>query len=249
MILLPADSWEIRKTGKRGKGIFITKDIPAGTVVGDYIGKIVPEAEEDKYDNAGHFYLMYYHSNASIFPNLRKPGIHLINHSCTPNVWMYTYMGHTLYFAIRHIFPGEELNVSYLLSPQDKDCNPCNHLCHCNGVICYHTMHLSKEQYERWETFHDQEAAKTKRSRVTYGKTLPLLSHYPEVIEDNPVYTLFGALHEKPETMNDTSIPDKATLRRIIRETGRTLFFPNLNLLIYGIQEDLLISKRTTEAK
>jgi len=220
----------------------VTKDVPAGKVVGDYIGKVITEAEEDKYDNDGHFYLMYYHNNASIYPNLRKPGIHLINHSCTPNVWMYTYMGHTLYFAIRHIFAGEEINVSYLLSPQDKDCKPCNHLCHCNGVICYHTMHLSEEQYDRWITFHDKEAAKTKRSRVAFGKTLPLLAHYPEAIEDNPVYTLFGATHEKPEIMTDTSVPDKETLRRTIRETGRTLFLPKLNLLIYGIQEDLLIS-------
>lgn len=245
MILLPVDFWEMQKTGKRGKGIFATRDIPAGRIIGDYIGRIIKIAEEDVYDNGDHFYLMYYHDYASIFPNLKKPGVHLINHSCTPNVWMYTYKGHTLYFAIRHIFPGEELTVSYLLSPQDNDCKPCTHLCHCGAVICHHTMHLSQEEYNEWISFHDKEAKKTKRVRVTYGKTLPLLTSYPENIEDNPIYTLFGSMHVPPKRLNLEALPEMTEIRKMLRETGRTLEFSKLHLLVYGIKNNLLISKRS----
>lgn len=245
MILLPDGSWAVKKTGKRGKGVFATKDIEAGTVVGDYIGRVIKTAEESDLDNGTHFYLMYYHDYASIFPNLKKPGAHLINHSCTPNVWMHTYKGHTLFFAIRHIFPSEELTVSYLLSPQDKNCKPCTHICHCGAVFCYQTMHLSKKRYDEWITFHDKEAKKTKRARVTYGKTLPILSSYPKNIEDNPVYTLFGSTHVAPEKLDYDALPEISQIRKMIRETGRTLEFSKLHLMVFGVEKDLIISKHT----
>ena len=243
MILLPKDSWEMRKTKDRGRGIFATKDIEAGTVVGDYIGRIVHPEEEDELESEGNFYLMYYHDYASIYPDVKSAGVHVINHSCNPNTWMYTYKGHTLYFAIRHIFPGEEITVSYLVSAQDKDCNPCNHLCICGALFCFQSWHLSEKRYDEWAEVHDRQEKKTKRGRVKFGETLPTLKEYPKNLGDDPVYVLFGAEKELPVKNIAKKLPSKAEIRKIIRETGRTIQFPNLNLRVHGVIDDMLVSE------
>lgn len=242
-MLLPQDYWEIRNSEGKGRGIFAKKDIEAGVVIGDYLGKIIRPDQEEEYDSGEHFYVMYYHDRASVFPDPKKPGIHLLNHSCAPNCWMYTYRGHTLYFALRHIFKGEELTISYQLSPLDKYCNPCTHLCHCSSVICFQTMHLSQERYKEWREFDDYLTKKTERERVRFGKELQQLDVYPKNIPDDPIFTLFGAKDTYPVSVPYRSIPSKKAVRSLIRETGRTLAFPKINLKIHGVLDDLLISE------
>jgi uncharacterized protein len=245
MLFIPEDMWEVRKTAEKGRGLFAKKDIDPGTIIGDYLGKVVSPKDEDDIDEEKNFYLMYYHDRASIFPELSKPGIYLLNHSCTPNTWMYTYRGHTLFFTIRKIFKGEELTINYLLSPLDNSCSPCTHLCSCHGVICHHTMHLPQKKYDLWSKFHDRQMAATKPERIRYGKELPPLSEYPDSLPDEPIYDLFGAMKEIPEILDDIQLPSRTKIRRAIRETGRTLLYPKLNLQIFGVTDDLVISKTT----
>lgn len=187
MFLISEDSWRIKATYEKGLGVFAKKEIMAGTVIGDYLGKVIKTAQynldRDKYG----LYLMYFSDEASIYPNLKKPGIHLLNHSCSPNCWIYTYRGHTLFFALRKIKPKEELTISYLLSPKD-DCNPCTHNCKCNSEFCTGTMHLSKIKYEKWQTFQNKKK-KTKVSKVVFGKNLPKLASYPKTIPNDPIYS------------------------------------------------------------
>ena len=242
MFLLSYDAWEVKKTEKKGRGLFAKKEIAPGTVIGDYLGRVIRTAEEDTIDESENFYLMYYHDYASIFPDLTKPGIHLLNHSCAPDCWMYTYKGHTLFFAIRRIFPGEELTVNYLLSPLDTYCSPCTHLCHCGSAICYQTMHLPKKMYDSWNAFHDKEAAKTKKGRVQYGKDLPKLTSYPESISDHSVYTLFGAPNIPPAQFSNKTLPSRMELRKLVRDTGRQLDFPNINTRVLGISDSLVVT-------
>jgi len=244
MILLPHDYWEIKKVPKKGKGLFAKKDIEAGTVIGDYLGLVIRAEAEDEYDKEDHFYLMYYHDKASIYPDVKKPGIHIINYSCTPNVWMYTYKGHALYFALRHIFAGEELNVNYLLEPQDNSCSPCTHLCHCGSVICTGTMHMTAEKYDAWDELNHEISKRTKTDRVFYGKNLPQLSTYPESIEDHPLYTLFGNEKVKPKICDETSLPSIEKIREYIRTSGQTLLYQKLYLHIIGVMDGVIISKR-----
>lgn len=246
MFLIPEKSWEVKNVKGKGKGIFVKQDIPAGTIIGDYTGRVIHPKDEDMVESGDHFYLMYYHDYASIYPDLSKPGIHLLNHSCTPNTWMYTYRGHTLYFAIRKIFKGEELTVSYLLDPQDKECKPCTHICHCGAIICFQTMHLSGKRYEEWVTVHDAQEKKTKPEKVKYGEELKPLDSYPTSLPDHPVYTLFGCETKLPVKIISKKIPTKTEIRRIIRETGRTIQFSNLNLRVHGVFEDLLVSQSTS---
>lgn len=248
MFLIPKDFWEVRKTAKKGRGIFATKEIAPGILIGDYLGKVISPAEENDIDEKDNFYLMYYHDRASIFPDLTKPGIHLLNHSCTPNTWMTTHRGHTLFFTLRKIFPGEEITINYLLSPLDDTCSPCTHLCSCEGVICYQTMHLPSKKYDVWSKYHNKEMKRSKPDRIKYGTELQPLEDYPSAPQDHPVYDLFGSSREQPEVMNETKLPTTSEIRKFIRETGRTLAFPRLNLHIFGVTDDLIISRTLAEA-
>lgn len=180
MILLLDKYWEIKNTKTKGRGIFAKMDIPQSLIIGDYIGKIIHP--KDAIVDEENFYLMYYHDSAVIVPDLEKPGVHLLNHACIPNSFLYTYQGHTLAFTLRKILKGEELTIPYLLSPKDSFCNPCLHICKCGNSKCTKTMHLSKDQYTKWRVINDKWAAKTKRARIRYKKLLPLLQNYPKTI-------------------------------------------------------------------
>ena len=187
MFLISAGSWQIKKTKEKGLGIFAKKEITAGTVIGDYLGKVLETAKYDLDDDKKGLFLMYFSDEASIYPNLKKPGVHLLNHSCSPNCWIYIHQGHTLFFALRKIRPGEELTISYLLCPK-ADCNPCTHVCKCGSKLCTGTMHLPEDKYKKWQKFQNQEKGETKIPKVALGRNLPKLASYPSVIPDNPIY-------------------------------------------------------------
>lgn len=246
MFLIPNDTWEIKNSEKKGKGIFAKKDIEAGVIIGDYLGKAIRIQDEETYDSGKNFYSMYYSDTTLIIPTpdkIKKPGIHLLNHSCTPNCWMYTLKGHTLFFSLRKIFSGEELTVSYLLSPLDEECKPCTHLCECNGVICFQTMHLSEKRYKDWDKFHEMEEKKTKPEEVEFGEELKKLSSYPKNIEDNPIYPLFGTKISGVQKLTNQVMPPIADLRKIIRENGKAVEFEELHVRVLGILENLIISE------
>jgi SET domain-containing protein len=180
MILLANTDWEIKTTPNKGRGLFAKKNIPKGLIIGDFIGKIMHP--RDAVIDEENFYLMYYHDYAVISPDLQKPGVHFLNHSCIPNSWLFVYKGHTLVFARAKILKGEEITISYLLSPKDKFCEPCLHICKCGNLQCSHTMHLSKDKYDKWQEITKRWSRKTKRARIRYGKELPALSLYPKKI-------------------------------------------------------------------
>lgn len=243
MFFIPKNAWEVRITDKKGQGIFAEKDIAPGTVIGDYTGTVLKTAEALLSDDKENFYLMYYHDQASIFPDLKIPGIHLLNHSCTPTCWMYTYRGHTLFFALRKIFKGEELTISYLLSPKEPYCKECTHICHCGSKFCTKSFHLSEKKYQSWDTFHTIQGKATKKQRIQYGKQLPELSSYPNTISDHPIYTLFGSEHVAPLELQDKTPPSTSAIRKYIRRSGRTLVFPQLQIKIFGVNEKIITEK------
>jgi len=186
MFLLEDDYWEIKKTREKGSGVFAKKTIRKGTIIGDYLGIVL--RPQDAIVDEENFYLMYYHDNAVIAPDLKKLGPHLLNHSCAPNCWIYTYRGHTLVFTLKDIEVGEEITISYLLSPKDEACNPCVHICKCSSKFCTGTMHLSQEKFEMWQKFQKEENKKTKKMRIVYGRDLPMLPSYPKTIPNNSIY-------------------------------------------------------------
>lgn len=243
MFLLPQDHWKVKITKHKGKGVFATKDIPAGTVIGDYLGKVIHTKQEEEYEKKHGFYSMYYHDNASVFPDPKTDGIHLINHSCSPNSWMYTYRGHTLYFSTRKIFKGEEITISYLLGPQDKECNPCTDICKCGSINCSQTMHMPEKHYNAWTSYDTKKGKETKTERIRLNKALPPLSSYPTNIPDHDIYTLFGCEDKEALSYADSTLPKKSELRTRMRTSGRYMRFPKLNMTVLGITEDIVVSK------
>jgi uncharacterized protein len=182
MFLISGDFWETKKTNLKGLGVFARKEIKSGTVISDYLGQIINTADYDLETDKLGLYLMYYSDEISIYPDLQKPGPHLVNHSCRPNCWIYIFKGHTLFFALKNILPGEELTISYLLSPRDKACNPCMHVCKCGSQFCTGSMHLSPTKYELWQAF-QKTHNKTRRAKAIIGQNLPRLNIYPTFID------------------------------------------------------------------
>ncbi len=190
MIFLDRMYWEVRTTKNKGKGIFAKKTIYKGVVIGDYIGKVLRTRDVDLKKMGDNLYLMYYHDQASIYPNLNKVGIHLINHSCVPNCWIYTLHGHTIFFALRDIEVGDELTISYLLPPKSKLCNPCSHICFCGNATCNGTFHLSEIKFKKWRNFQEKREKKDKRAKIKYGSELKLLLNYPKRIPESYIKTV-----------------------------------------------------------
>ncbi len=240
MIFLPPTFWEIKDSVKKGKGIFATKDILPGVLIGDYLGKVLRTATEANFENDRNLYLMYYSDQACLYPeNPSLPGVHLLNHSCTPNSWMYLYKGHTLFFTLRKIFIGEEVTTSYLFSPNAL-CIPCPHVCLCGSEFCTRTMHLTQNEYIQWKDFSEEEAKKTKKTHIRYGKLLPSLSSYPTSFPDHSIYPLFGSTSISSSIQNDSSLPSIKKIRQLIRDSGKTLEFSSLGVRVKGVKENKL---------
>lgn len=252
MFLLPETVWEIQTRTyknaegkkKQNRGIFAKKDIEAGTIIGDYLGLLIPIKDEEKYENGKELYLMYYDEKSTIFPDVKAPGLHLFNHSCEPNCFMYTYKGRAIYFAIRKIHKGEEMLISYQMSSQDEDCKPCIHICLCGTPSCTGSWHMTEEKYEKWRVFDETEAKKTRKSREKIGQRLKFLDSYPDKMPDNTFYKLFGSRTKIPKVIKEKSFPSIKTIRENIRTSGRTLKYPKLGITIVGTEgKEVFVSK------
>lgn len=177
MFLIPKSYWEIRETKSKGRGVFAKKPISKATVIGDYTGKLIHIKDIDFEGEKKNLYLMNYSDKIGIYPDLRKSGVHLINHSCSPNCWIYKYKEHTLVFALKKIQKDEELTISYLLPPK-MSCNNCTHTCFCGGKNCTGSMHLTEEKYRKWRNFQEKQKGKVNKISIKRGKLKPL-SYYP----------------------------------------------------------------------
>lgn len=188
MFLISKDYWKVRKTKEKGRGVFAKKKIEKGTVIGDYLGKIIKTAEYDFSKDRKELFLMYLTDEASIYPDKTRPGIHLLNHSCEPNCFIKVYKGHTLFFALRDIKPEEELTISYMLAPVEEKFA---HICKCGSKNCTGSMHLVKAEYEKRQEFQNLGKKKAGVVRFTFGKNLPRLNSYPKKIGRN--YSAFSS--------------------------------------------------------
>ena len=181
MFLLDKDYWEVKETNGKGRGIFAKKPIAACTIIGDYVGRLVHLKDVDFDKEKENLYLMYYSDTTGIHPNLKKTGIHLLNHSCSPNCWIFKFKGHTLVFALKNIKRGDELTISYLLPPRGL-CKNCPHACHCEGKFCTGSMHLTERGYKKWQTFQDKEETEARYEIIKNENALKPLAVYPKSI-------------------------------------------------------------------
>ncbi len=237
MLLLDTSYWRIQHFPHKGKGVVAHKQIAPGTIIGDYLGKIIPI---DKDDESHGLYSMWYGTKALIFPDRHTPGIHFMNYSCMPNCGMYPYKDHMLFAAIRTIFPGEELTVCYYLLPEKSDTEV--HICNCGTPLCRGTMYVSKSKFDAFER-----VEKTMRGDYFYhqmtaiGKQLLPFPDYPKDFPDMPIHDLYGSLTEKPLTNSDEVLPMLPRMRSLIRESGKRILFPKLGFTVLGIADSQYI--------
>src|SRR3989338_4241266 len=215
MFLINSSSYKIKKTKNKGGGVFIKKDLEGGTVIGDYLGKIVSHEEEE---DSNVFYGMTRNDDEMILPDPDTAGVNYINHSCAPNCAMYPYKGHMLIVALRKIFTGEELSYLYLVDPEEG--LTFYYACKCGAPWCRGSMVTSWEYSKKfWDTFI------VKKQGKDYAKKL----------KDETIYDLFGSLKKSPITVADKKLPSKVILRKKIRETGRRLRFPKIGTTVIGV--------------
>jgi hypothetical protein len=248
MFLLPDSVYNIKKVPDKGRGVFAARDIEAGTVIGDYLGKIIKSGTADEsrdglYDMAGG-------KKYDILANPKVKGVHFINHSCANNCDVYPYQGHMLFFALRKIFKNEELSLNYwLYAPDEKNTICANHACYCESEICTGTMHHAAANFDLWERFiKKQFGAAYNKLPGKYGQQLSPLTSYPTFInignKGNYDYDIFASEITSAAKNNDSRLPNLSELKSRIRETGQRQAFPKMHFEVFGIQNKILLGKR-----
>jgi hypothetical protein len=248
MFIIPKDWYVVKKTKKMGRGVIATHDIPPGTVIGDYLGKIMREKDENEARDG--LYTMIGGARYDILARPKDHGIHLINHSCIPNCAIYPYKGRMLYVATRYIFAGEEITVTYMLgrAAEDEKGLPCElHACHCGSRVCTGSMHDNEFDYEKWHALRERSfGSHYNKLPGNYGTQLLPLDTYPASVNIAAMpyrYNVFGSEIKSTGKYNEASLPALAILRKRIQETGRRLSFPKMHFTIYGIRDQMLLAE------
>ncbi len=105
----PAYAVQVRRSAT-GKGLFAAEDIPKGTRIVEYTGKVVPKA--DRLTDWGKYYFEV-GKDKVIDGNIKTNIARYINHSCVPNCEADGPEGKVYIWALRNIRAGEELTYDY----------------------------------------------------------------------------------------------------------------------------------------
>ena len=125
-----------RRSAIHGNGMFAAADIPAGTRLIQYKGKLLTHAESDELygDGAdtGHTFLFSLNDDYVIDANQQGNSARWINHGCAPNCEAWVEGRRIFLYALRDIPQGEELTYDYGF---DVDCYQ-DHPCRCGAPGC-----------------------------------------------------------------------------------------------------------------
>lgn len=243
MILISKDYYLIKRFPKKGLGVVAVKEIPADTVLGDYLGKIIKITEEDAYEKKFGNYIMFYNDRASIFPvDLKAVGVHLFNHSCSANCAIMPFQKHMLFVASRKIFPSEELTISYSIEPPSLT-ERFQYPCFCESPLCHGAMYISGKKSQRiYQFLRKKQGENFNKLEVPFGQTLKPLKKYPRLLVDSFGHDIFASLAEPPVFIPGKKLPETKTLRQRIKNTGRCLYFPETRYCLWAVVDGMLIS-------
>ncbi|MCX6799692.1 MAG: SET domain-containing protein-lysine N-methyltransferase [Candidatus Falkowbacteria bacterium] len=240
MFLISKDSYKVKQTAKKGRGVFAQKEIKAGTIIGDYLGKIVDDCQLDEYENKFGFYAMEHTAKTFIFPDLSKDGIYLINHSCFPNMSTISIETHCVYFSLRKIFKGEEITADYRIDlPRE---GVISYPCLCDSEFCRGTMIVSQKKIKLINEF--QKKIKDKKADhidLKVGEELKVLDSYPDEIKDREIDDIYPNFEKEAIEHDNIDLPPIKILRELIRETGRKISFPKINTCVIGVKDNMVL--------
>lgn len=162
----------MRQVGIKGRGCFAAKDIPKGTSIIQYKGKLITKQTADKVEQKhkakGELWVFTLNDNYDIDATRGGNEARFINHSCNPNCEAVNYDDEEIWIeAIKDIKQGEELTYDYGFDEPDEYF-PC--YCgnkNCRGWIVKPEYKFSPEEKEELEQLH----AELKSDPKLKGKT------------------------------------------------------------------------------
>ena len=149
-----SDLCEVQGSSIHGRGVYATRDIPAGTKLIEYVGELIDKKESECRAWAQHAKAQS-HGDAAvyIFTLTDKWDIdgdvpwntaRLINHSCDPNCEAWIEGKRIFIHSLRDIAAGEELTFDYAFDVECYEDHPC--LCGRDGCVGYI---VGREQWPR----------------------------------------------------------------------------------------------------
>jgi hypothetical protein len=124
---------DIRPSLIHGLGHFAREPVPAGTLMAQWVGEIMPAGELDSLKTRPRYDCAAISEDAIIVFREDDPIIHG-NHSCDPALWM---SGGLALTARRDIAAGEEITVDYALHSDDAAWEMA---CACGSPLCRHVV-------------------------------------------------------------------------------------------------------------
>ena len=137
----------VRRSGIHGKGVYTTRRIRRGTRIIEYTGRHLPWKIARKLPprNPRDIYHTFYYSleNGDVI-DAGKGGndARWINHSCEPSCGTEEEQDRIFIYALRTIYPGEELFYDYLIDPAERRTKKLEraYACLCRSPLCRGTM-------------------------------------------------------------------------------------------------------------
>ena len=138
---------QVRKSGVHGKGVYALREIPAGSVLIEYIGEIIDwkkALRRHPHDPSDPNHTFYFHIDEQhvIDANVGGNASRWINHACTPNCQADEAGGRVFIHALRDLKPGEELFYDYglIIDARYSAKLKKQYECRCGSSNCRRTM-------------------------------------------------------------------------------------------------------------
>lgn len=151
----------VRHSPIHGNGVFAARNIPAGTELIEYTGRLISRAQADaEYDEiySGHTFLFTLNDEWIIDANVGGNDARWINHGCAPNCIPYLHAhrrdhrkDRVIIETLRDVRKGEELTYDYGISFDMPYTARLKKIwaCRCGAPDCTGTM-LKPMDHERW---------------------------------------------------------------------------------------------------
>jgi SET domain-containing protein len=123
------------KNGKskiHGKGTYAKEIIPRRKKIGSMSGELISKREaRKKAKKEESIAVVELWNGKAIDASAQSNALRYINHSCDPNTYLRTFNYHVEFYALKNIYPGEELTCNY--GPTHHDGKK---LCRCGATNC-----------------------------------------------------------------------------------------------------------------
>lgn len=138
---------EVRQSAIHGTGGYARKDIPAGSMIIEYVGERIDKAESTRRCEADNEYIFTIDEAVDLDGKVSWNPARFINHSCEPNCEAEWDEGRIYINALRDIKQGEELSFNYGYDLEDFQ----EHICKCGTPACI--GYIVAEEY--WDQVRD----------------------------------------------------------------------------------------------